>query len=280
VATITPGWRLGETVLTAILTVLIPAIVGALIAKFTDLSIDGVRKRFTKVAPTKLVGWMHVQSWHWNGEDLLKRLIALDRQVLGNDANDTREGTARQWAPVFVDHPNTWKLLISGPKKIIGYWHFVTLTDEAFARIRAGKLSDSEIGNDLIASIDTPGVYNMYVSMFGTLPAYRHERLRLINSFVAAIEHLALNGVFFREICANAFTPDGRYFCERMDMAALCEHADYGRIFGLTLVPWPTTLRRWRCLDHVEELYRERFGHAPGGRPRGTRAKKPNRKPA
>jgi hypothetical protein len=151
-----------------------------------------------------------VSRWGWTGEQLLKQLIAFDRKVVGHELTEERQGTVPQWAPVFLNHPETWALLTRGPKNIIGYWHFAALNDDEFARLKAGELQESEITLDSLESLDTPGIYNLYFTLLGSLPEYPGAGARLMYAFYHQLETLARKGIYFREICANVFTEDGR----------------------------------------------------------------------
>ena len=86
-----------------------------------------------------------VYEWGWTGYDLLESLITdIDLRTLPA-LTEKAEGTPEQWVPVFVNHPDTWRLLIAGPKQIVGYWHFVPLLDDMYDFAKRGELSDSDI---------------------------------------------------------------------------------------------------------------------------------------
>lgn len=190
-----------------------------------------------------------VWRWGWTGEELLKRLIAFDRQVVGHHLTEERQGTVPQWAPVFLNHPETWALLTRGPKNIIGYWHFAALNDEEFARLKCGELQESEITLDSVEALDTPGVYNLYFTLLGSLPDCPGGGARLMNAFYNQLDTLSKQGVFFREICANVFTDDGRRICEGIGMERLCDHQDFGIVYSLPMEPWPMRYKQKRWDD-------------------------------
>lgn len=231
-------------------------------AKLAEIGLDAFKRRRAERATPTLVHLEDVLRWGWDGSALLRRLIALDRRVLGDVLTDEREGTVAQWAPVFVAHPETWVLLTTGPKQIVGYWCFEALHDEHFRRAKAGELMDSEITLDTVAPLDVPGIYNLYFVLLGVLPECPGGGAKLIDAFFDRIEALAVRGIFFREVCANAFTKDGKRICEGFGMTLIGPHRDFGTVYSLPLHPWPKRLRhkRWQELS---EHYKQAFTDEP-----------------
>ncbi|MBI4844007.1 MAG: hypothetical protein HY809_06765 [Nitrospirae bacterium] len=246
--------------MTEIILVLIGSVLGAFATKLTELSLQAYASRRRSRAKFALVNHEEVMGWGWDGTKLLKQLIALDRKVIGDALTDEREGTVDQWGPVFTEHPETWTLLSLGPKHVVGYWHFAALRDAQFLRAKAGYLLDSEITLDIVEPIDVPGIYNLYFTLLGVLPDHRGAGALLIDAFFTRLESLAERGVLFREICANAFTKDGRRICEGFGMHFLCPHSDFGSVYTLPLYPWPDRLRHKRW-GNLAKLY-EPLGHA------------------
>ena len=238
------------------LLVIIGTVIGAVGGKLVEITIDSLKRRSAERGKLKVADWGDVQSWGWSSADLLRRLIKLDRSLYGPNVSDQLEGTVHQWAPIFAEHPESWALLIAGPKGILGYWHFVALTTEMFERAKTGDLFESEITNDTIDSLEFPGVYNMYISMIGTVPSVRYARFRLLESLYDAIEAMAARGVFFREICADAFTAEGEWACRKQGMKELVAHKGKGTIFSFQLSPWPSRLNspRYKNLKSLYEI--------------------------
>lgn len=233
-------------------------VAGAVLAKLAEIAVDALRRSRAERATPTLARLDDVLRWGWDGRALLKRLIALDRQIVGDALTDEREGTVDQWAPVFVAHPETWVLLTTGPKQIVGYWDIAALRDAEFERAKAGELLDSEITIDTVEPLDVPGIYNLYFVLLGVLPDAPGGGAKLIESFFDQLEALADRGIFFREVCANAFTKDGKRICEGFGMSSLGPHKDFGTVYHLPLNPWPTRLRhkRWQELaEHYKHVF-------------------------
>lgn len=238
---------------------IILVIVGAILGKLTEKLFEAFAKRRNKQASTSIAGLEEVTSWQWDGIKLLTKLIALDRRLIGDSLTESREGTAKQWAPVFFNNPHSWALLINGPKQIVGYWHFVPLRDAIFAKAKRGELLDSEILLDTVEPLDVPGHYNLYFVLIGVLPDHHVGFGKLMDEFFSRIESFAERGVFFREICANAFTRHGKRLCEGFGMEKFCDHSEFGVVYLAALSPWPKVLkhRRW---ENLEAMYEREFG--------------------
>jgi serine/threonine protein kinase len=199
-----------------------------------------------------VVGIEEVFSWGWNMQALLEALIGLDYQTIDR-LTPEHEGEAHLWAPVFGDHPESWKLLIRGPKDIVGYWHFVSLFDDDFERAKQGNLLDSEITTDRVRLFELPGWYNIYVVSICILPQYRKTALirSLFRSMLETFAEMARNGVFVQEICANAYSPSGVSLCKSLGLSHCRPHDHFGEIYvgsfrGLlegTLFDWFPELR-------------------------------------
>lgn len=140
-----------------------------------------------------------------------------------------------------MEHPDTWRLLIDSSEKIVGYWHFVPLFDEEYELAKNGKLLDGEITNDRLAYLAVPGTYNMYFVSITILPEFRgvaNFRL-LLNSFLKQLSELAKDGIYFNEICTNAFTRAGESLCRTLGMSYQGTHSEKGRLYVLRMRPLP-----------------------------------------
>lgn len=179
-----------------------------------------------------------VVSWGWSGVELLEHLIRLDYATI-EGLNEDNEGRAEQWSPVFMDHPDTWRLLVTQPGEIVGYWHFVPLFEDDLQRARSGTLLDSDITTDRVCYLELPGTYGIYFVSITVLPSHRgiSSFRMLMDALVAQLIRLARHGVFFGEICANAFTPQGEALCKTLALGFVCNHTEFGRIYASALRP-------------------------------------------
>jgi hypothetical protein len=198
------------------------------------------------VRPTQLPAWpeasaieelyiadiRNVINWGWTGSQLLDKLIALDYQVF-DALTDEHEGHAGQWSSVFMDHPDTWRLLITPDNEIVGYWHFVPLFPDDFQSAVSGVLKDSQITADRVYLFELPGRYPIYFVSFGLLPRFRRTKAYklLLDSFFDVLLDLAKDGIFIDQVCANAFSLSGESMCKTFGMTYARQHSDRGRIY-------------------------------------------------
>ncbi|HMJ87872.1 MAG TPA: toll/interleukin-1 receptor domain-containing protein [Vicinamibacterales bacterium] len=201
----------------------------------------------------------NVASWQWSGEELLNRLIALDREMF-QGISDAHEGNATQWAPVFMDHPDTWRLVITPANQIIGYWHFVPLFDDTYESARAGELMDSEITTDKVRVFEFPGDYKIYLVSIGLLPRYRRTKafILMLNSLFDILLTLARDGIFISSVLANAYTESGIAMSRTFGMTRHGRHREQGDVFESAMVD---ILRQQPCRDYTElrRLYSEHY---------------------
>jgi len=178
----------------------------------------------------------NVTQWNWNGQQLLEKLISIDYEIF-HELTPAQEGQASQWAPVFLDHPDTWRLMITPANEIVGYWHFVPLFDDDYHRAIKGELRDSEITTDKVRVFELPGRYSIYFVSFGLFPRFRRTKglKLLVDSLFDVLLGLARHGIFVEQICANAFSDSGEGLCKTFGMKYLAKHKERGNIYVATL---------------------------------------------
>lgn len=172
-------------------------------------------------------GYEYLSAHEMDEEDLIQALVELDVALVPH-MSALDEGTVAQWAPVFRESPFTWRLLTFG-ERIVGYWHYVCLKDSYFQLARNGELRDSGITADTIEapSYLTPSrSFKMYVVMVGVHPAHQHlgAGSKLIASFVREVQRAAANGLFFEEVVAVAYTPQGHDLCRGFGLSPSVVH--------------------------------------------------------
>jgi GNAT superfamily N-acetyltransferase len=168
---------------------------------------------------------------------LLDELIDLDYRTI-EGLTQNHEGQTSQWSPVFMDHPDTWRLLITGPGRIVGYWHFVPLFQPEYEIAKQGQLTDSKITADTVRVLELPGWYDIYFVSICVHPPYRRTpRMRaLFKAFFDVVTELAREGVFIREVCANAYTGSGDALCKDLGFKFVTNHVDHGKIYSMDFI--------------------------------------------
>lgn len=187
----------------------------------------------SEAQPLSVAGIGDVLDWGWDGVKLLKKFIELDYETLENLVA-THEGSPEQWAPVFMNHPETWRMLVSGPQEIRGYWHFAPLFPNDVERARRGLLLDSEITANRVRLFELPGEYDIYFVLLCLHPRYRHPRhvRHLFRSILDVFKELTEHGIFVRDVVANAYTDAGESICRSFNLTELGKHSERGIVYG------------------------------------------------
>jgi hypothetical protein len=195
------------------------------------------------VQPLNVADIDDVLNWGWDGTKLLDAFIALDYATLA-DLTPEDEGDSKQWAPIFMDQPQTWRMLTTEPKVIKGYWHFAPLFPADFARAKAGELLDSEIKADRVQTLAEPGQYDIYFVQLCLHSRFRRpsHKLRLFRSVLSVLDELRQDGIFIREVCANAYTPEGASVCTTFHMQPGAKHRNHGTIYSAPIAALLTGL--------------------------------------
>lgn len=207
--------------------------------------------------PVSIAAIDDVVQWGWSGTRLLRELIRLDYATT-EGLTSAHEGDPAQWGPVFMTHPETWRLLVTGPRAIVGYWHWAPLFSAHHEAARRGELLDSMITVDTLQFFELPGLYALYFVQVCLLPAFRRPKAlqKLLLSVLDVLDHLTADGVLVSEIVANAYTGPGDALCRTFNMQPLGPHRDHGTIFH---APIKNILRHHLALNRPSLIneYRE-----------------------
>lgn len=173
-----------------------------------------------------------VVMWGWDGIRLLEALIRLDYETT-DGLTSAHEGDPTQWGPVFMNHPETWRLLTIAPQAIAGYWHCAPLFPSEYELAKTGGLLDSMITVDTVEYFELPGIYDLYFVQICMLPEYRrpHALQLLFDTVFEVLDGLSQESIFIREITANGYTPAGEALCKSFGMRSACRHREHGTIY-------------------------------------------------
>jgi len=191
-------------------------------------------------------------------EFVVKDLLQMDYDTLGG-LNEQHAGLLDQWIPVVDNNPDGMKVVLTSDDKIAGYWHFVALEPEMFARAKAGTMFDNEITCQTMRILGFPGDYLLYFVCISVLTEYRGIKIMrlLFDAFCESLRYLADNGMFVDELCATAFTEAGIAMCKSAKMQYQGKHVDHGEIYCQSLRDLPSPFDGDACL---KEKYRSHFG--------------------
>ena len=148
----------------------------------------------------------------------LRDLIKIDYETV-EGLDQLTEGTEEQWAPIFKQFPQTWRL-ITFKNEIVGYWHCPLLKEPYFEKVRSGNLQDFELHPSMLDIPLMPGNYLGHFTIFTITPDHHNTKAYdcLRRSLTKMIEELAENDRYFSAISAHAYTNMGKKLCEVLGM--------------------------------------------------------------
>jgi hypothetical protein len=171
-----------------------------------------------------------------NYEKFLRLLLGIDYASL-HGLTDASAGNAETKSKVFEKSPETWSLVVSRNREIVGYWSFFSLSDKLVKKLKNGTMRDSEITADEVHRLTEPRVHALYVEMFGIHPSYegnQHRILRmLLNSLHELMASLRENGVKVVGIYANGFSKEGTALCKDFGLTPLVKSIQGGDVYFL-----------------------------------------------
>ena len=207
------------------------------------------------------------------------------------------EGTPEDWARVFEDFPDTWRMVLDKDDEILGYWHVAPLHDRYLEGVKNGTFRAGEVTRDKLKLFHMfPGTYDVFFVIVAlkdeyrigeqsvaSSPATRRDaqvtirevndvHRKLFDSFFDALEELARREVFVRELIADVWTELGKRFfehfgmdeilpCPRDDLVALCV-GPIETILGKHAHRYPHLIQRYR--EQMEGWDDELFERAAG----------------
>ena len=231
-----------------------------------------------------------ISSWGWNEGKLFDKLMEIRNETIDGLISGYK-GSSSQLLPMFKAHPDTWRLLLDEAQNIVGFWHFLPLSEEKFKICKDGKLVDDEIIPDDVRNLGKPGLYDIYI--VSTCTKFQYCRIPgefhffnpydviqelphkpgsnfLMDSMFKQIAELAHRGIFIRELCANAFTRSAIEACERFGLKYLKEHEAHGKIYAGSFISILECMERnpecnyfLRSISGLKELYEKAYNFQP-----------------
>ena len=188
---------------------------------------------------------------------IVEVLVSMDYDNL-DGAEEEDVGQVVTWTPIVDNNPDGMRILVDQHNDIIGYWHFLPLDDDTYDKAKAGTLDDGEIRLHNLTVIGPPGDYNMFFIMICIQPHNRGvAALRmLLDAFVDALHYLAKKDIYFPEMCATAFSPEGEALCKTLHMRHVAQHTRRGKIYYLDFRSVPSGLFYNK---ELHALYRQRY---------------------
>jgi hypothetical protein len=167
----------------------------------------------------------------WSIRDYVVEATKLNYEVI-DDLTPEHNGEVEQLTTMISKHPENRRILLNENNEMIGYWSVEPLFDDIFEKAKSGELFDNELTADKIVTL-VPGIYNVYFSSICLKENYRKKNAfkKLLFSLIKYLEELALDGIFFNEICTLAYSDDGRSLSKTIGLRLYKKHIDHGEIY-------------------------------------------------
>lgn len=201
----------------------------------TSLGVDKNVERELPAWPVEtlvVAGPAEVASWGWTAEQLVQELTRIDAEVY-NGALEVDENISRDWARMFDDHPDSWRLVVDAPGQIIAYWHCVPLLGEDFDALMSGELVYGDMKAGHLAIVGVADRLDIYCSGICIQQRYRRPAVFkiLFESLLDVLEQLAEAGVLFDRVGANAFSHQGESLCRSLGLLRVKAHPREGTLY-------------------------------------------------
>ncbi len=164
-------------------------------------------------------------------DHVIKTLKTLDYSIIENLPYE-EEGSSEQWKEITLAYPYSLQILMYN-NSIAGYIRFVPLKQEYFEKAKRGQLLDSEITLEKLDDTRRSGRYKLYFVMLGIKKEFQHKGLLpvLLKGLEKELASLEKDGVYFDEVCADAYTPVGEAICKRLGMQKITKHVGRGAVY-------------------------------------------------
>ena len=180
-------------------------------------------------------GLADVLAWGWDGTRLANELIEFRHDCIEGLTPESQPDPNR-WSKICLDYPDTWRLIVDGPEKIIGYWHCLPFTQPALEMTKRGEVQSGMITREMIHPLNGPGWYDFYMATVAVGRQYRggFTGMLLGVSFLEGLTSWARKGILARELCVNFFTRDGMMLNNGLMLGLdyVTDHLVHGHIYA------------------------------------------------
>lgn len=211
-------------------------------------------------APLITADHAHVRGLGWDGTRIADAIFRLrNDNIQGLPPQGT--GDPHTFGRLYVEHPDTWRLLLTHDDQVVGCWHFLPLTPDLFQLAMQGQLNACDLQPQMIQPLHDAGWYDVYTLTYLVSPQWRYSAasLKFARSMFDVICQLAHRSVFIRELGANFVTKEGLAIGRALGLRHVCDHYIRGSIFcgslPQLLQEMNYTDRRGTMVRQLRELY-------------------------
>lgn len=130
-----------------------------------------------------------------------------------------------------------WRIFVNNNMKVVSYWVFVSLNEEAFQNFSSGEYNEKYMLLSDICFIGPPGRYKGYLLLSGAITELRSPKITnmLYDSWIKWLEELAEIGVFFSDISSIVSSPGGISSLKKIGMTQYRNYVFGGKVFHYKL---------------------------------------------
>lgn len=179
----------------------------------------------------RIVGLHDLNGLHLTLPSLLERISELDRMLFSGSNQPV--GNIQQWLPIFHNHPQTWRAILSGHGELVAYWQTAIVENALYSDLKSGLVNEAALGLSSYLDISSGGVFNMYFVSICAHPAYRgvEANFALMESFFSLLNDLSEKNTFFREITCCVCSQEGEQIAKVFRLGYLGDNST-GKVYS------------------------------------------------
>lgn len=157
--------------------------------------------------------------------------------------------------------PGNWRVFLNSEKKVVAYWVFIALKEEAYKSISTGQVNELDISLHDARFIDMPGVYKGYLLLCGTIAELRTPQVvnLLYSSWLKCVEDFASQGIFFGEIASMVGSAAGNSSLQNIGMQYYADYILGGKMYKYNMTrAWEVEFLR-KHYPVLCQLYQKEF---------------------
>jgi len=207
----------------------------------------------------KIVGIPELLKMGWTIRQYVEAATLLSYEEI-TGLTDEHNGEIEDNIKIVSEQPENRRILLDENNNMIGMWSFKPFYDDIFQKAKNGELYDGEIRASMLPTL-IPGIYNIYFSNICLKKHHRKSKVFKIlwESIIELFQEWAKDGIYIKEICAQAYTTSGINLCKTAGLQFHKNHIDHGEIYCGYV--WDLVENKY-CneFEEVRKLYQE-FKH-------------------
>ena len=215
---------------------------------------DSISQKKTK--DTISVQYQELLDMGYTSLSIAEALIKNDMKLYGSSftgksITPQNEGSATQWAEYLSSVPETFQYLIDADGEIVGNFSFLSISSTQEEAYLNGELFEQAFSpsntRDLFSAGNEHIMFLLNLSINDEYSTPKNNN-KLRKMFLEELISLAENEVMFCKIITNVYKPSQEAFYKQWGFQFVKDHPLSGRIYTLTLFPYPQML-----YDHLRK---------------------------